>query len=165
VTKATAAFFCLLTAAPLAEAQQVAGPATLDSGTVVRLHWAAGKQKATLLAPLGPKSPTVRYCIYPSNVCGESTLNPPVTRPVAELTRVDVRRGTAARRGALTGAAAGAAGGLLFLLGQALRDAPAMSTGQQVAEVAASASVWGGIGALIGAAGDNWEPVPQKGEP
>jgi hypothetical protein len=88
-----------------------------------------------------------------------------VSRPVTELTRLDVRHGTTARRGALTGAAAGAVGGLLFLLGQALRDAPAMSTGQQVAAVAASTVAWGGIGALIGAAGDNWEPVPQKGEP
>jgi hypothetical protein len=141
-------------------AQETLQPASLDSGTVVRFHWTDGSEKARLVAPLLRGSALVRYCRYPSSVCGESTINPPRTRPIGDLARLDVRRGSRSGRGALIGAGVGTVGGLLVLLGRGLSDAPRLSTGQQIVTVAAPAATWSVLGALIGAASDNWEPVP-----
>jgi hypothetical protein len=132
----------------------------LDSGMVVRLHWNDGTQKARLLAPLRPGSSEVRYCRYPSPVCGPSTINPPQARPVADLTRLEVRRGSRTGRGALVGAGVGAVGGLLIILGHGLSDRPALSGGEQFLAVALTAAVWSGLGALVGASLDNWQAVP-----
>ncbi len=133
----------------------------LDSGTVVRLHWRDGTEKARLLAPLEPGSSVVRYCRYPASVCGVSTINPPQVRSVADLGRLEIRRGSRTGSGALVGAGVGAAGGLLILLGQALSDRPALSGSEQVLIVAFTAAVWSGLGALVGSSLDNWEPVPR----
>jgi hypothetical protein len=141
-------------------AQEAAEPLSLDSGTVVRLHWADGSEKARLLAPLGWNSALVQYCRHPSPVCGESTLNPPRMRPVGDLARLDVRRGSRAGRGALIGAEFGTLGGLIALYTHGLSDAPRLSTDQQMLTVAVIAAAWSALGALIGAASDNWEPIP-----
>jgi hypothetical protein len=138
---------------------QQAQRVTLDSGTVVRLHWNDGKQKARLLAPLGPDSTLVRYCRYPSPVCGVSTSNPPQTRSINDLTRVDARRGSRTGRGALIGAGVGASGSLLMLLGHSLSDRPAPSTEQVVLTSTLIIATWSGLGALVGGSSDNWETV------
>jgi hypothetical protein len=132
----------------------------LDSGSVVRLHWPDGREKARLLAPLEWDSTLVRYCRYPSPVCGPSTINPPRMRPVRELTRVDVRRGSRTVHGALIGAGFGTVGGLFMLWGRGLGDAPPLSSSQRALTVAAFAGVWGAFGALIGAMSDNWAAAP-----
>lgn len=141
-------------------AQSAHEPVTLDSGTVVRLHWAGGSEKARLLAPFGWDSVLVWYCRYPSPVCGESSLNQPRVRPVETLTRLDVRHGSRTRRGMLIGAGFGALGGLLVLQARALGDAPPLTSGQQILTVASLTVAWGAIGALIGAASDDWRTVP-----
>ena len=141
-------------------AQQPQRPSELDSGTVVRLHWAEGREKARLLAPLRWDSGGVRYCHYPSPVCGNATHNPPRMRAVGDLVRVEVRRGGRTKQGALIGAGIGTLGGLVVLIGHGLSDAPALGTRQQVLTVLAPAGLWSAIGALIGAASDHWETVP-----
>jgi hypothetical protein len=86
----TTVFLGLFAVTPLL-AQQAPPPPRLDSGAVVRLHWPDGSERARLLAPLGRDTVLVRYCRYPSPVCGESTLNPRRTRPVGDLARLEVR--------------------------------------------------------------------------
>ena len=147
-------------AAGPAFAQEARPPLDLDSGRVVRLHWTGGTEKARLLAPLEWDSTLVRYCRYPSPVCGASTINPPRMRPVSELTRVEVRRGSRTVRGALIGAGFGSLGGLFVLYAQGFGDGPSLSRNQQVLTVAGIAAGWSAIGALIGAASDNWAPAP-----
>jgi hypothetical protein len=149
----------IFASAPLL-AQAARAPLSLDSGSVVRLHWTDGKEKARLLAPLEWNSTLVRYCRYPSPVCGGSTLNPQRTRPVGELTRLEVRRGSRTGRGALIGAGFGTLGGLVVLCTERLGDGPHLSKGQQVLAVAAFAAAWGGLGTLIGGASDEWATAP-----
>ena len=152
-----------LAATPVLTAQSSAArPARvqLDSGTIVRLRWTGGRERARLLTPLAPDSATVRYCRYPSPVCGGTTLNPVRARPLRELAGLDIRRGSRAGPGALIGAGIGTVGGLLVILGQAFSDRPALSTGDQVLIVASLAGAWAGLGALVGAASDDWARVP-----
>jgi hypothetical protein len=149
-----------LTVTPLL-AQNAQRPSELDSGTVVRLHWPEGREKARLLAPLRWDSGVVRYCRYPSPICGEATTNPPRVRAVGGLARLEVRQGARTKQGALIGAGIGTLGGLVILVGQGLSDAPAPNTGQQVLKVVALAGLWSALGALVGAASDDWEPVPE----
>jgi hypothetical protein len=132
----------------------------LDSGTVVQFHWRDKAEKARLLAPLGPASSEVRYCRYPAPSCGTSDLNPPKARSLTDLTRLDVRKGSQVGRGALLGAAGGLAGGLLIILGYGLSDRPAPLPVHQALIVGSTTVVWTGLGALIGAALDKWQPVP-----
>jgi hypothetical protein len=159
----TLAVFCLLATDGLVAQQSPQHRlerVQLDSGTIVRLHWNDGSEPARLLAPIGPDSSMVRYCRYPSPVCGGSTLNPLRARSVRDLTGLEVRRGSRAGHGALIGAGIGTVGGLLILLGQSLSDRPAISTGEQILTVVAIAVSWAGLGALVGAASDNWASVP-----
>jgi hypothetical protein len=160
----TAAAIALLATTDLSAQQTSRQPGNdwteLDSGTVVRLHWKDGTEKARLLAPFGSDSSLVRYCRYPSPVCGTSTINPPKARPVGDLSLVEIRRGSRVGRGALVGAGVGAVGGLLIILGQGLSDQPAMSGSDQFLTVALTAAVWGGLGALVGSFLDNWQAVP-----
>jgi hypothetical protein len=149
---------CLLVSPLLAQNAQ--RPGELDSSTVVRLHWPEGREKGRLLAPLRWDSDVVRYCRYPSFICGEATSNPPRVRAVSDLARLEVRRGNRMKQGALIGAGIGTLGGLAILVGQGLSDAPAQRTGQQVLTVAALAGLWSALGALVGAASDDWESVP-----
>jgi hypothetical protein len=81
----TAMLLACLAAARLG-AQEISPPSrpALDSGTVVRLHWKDGTEKARLLSPLGPDSSLLRYCRYPSPVCGTSNLNPSQARSVRD---------------------------------------------------------------------------------
>jgi hypothetical protein len=155
----TTVFLGLFAVTPLL-AQQAPPPPRLDSGAVVRLHWPDGSERARLLAPLGRDSVLVRYCRYPSPVCGESTLNPPQTRPAGDLARLEVRRGARTGRGALIGAGFGTLGGLLVLYNQGLSDGPRLSTDQQILTVALIAATWSALGGLIGSASDHWETVP-----
>jgi hypothetical protein len=141
-------------------AQEGRAPLHLDSGSVVRLHWPDGREKARLLAPLEWDSTMVRYCRYPSPVCGRSTINPPRMRPVSELSRVEVRRGSRTVRGALIGAGFGTLAGLFALWARGLGDGPPLSSGQRALTVAGSAAGWSGFGALIGAMSDNWAAAP-----
>jgi hypothetical protein len=146
-------------AATVAVAPRVQAQVVLDSGAVVRLRWTDGAQKARLLAPLGPDSSTVTYCVYPSPICGGSTSNPRLTRPVNALVGLEVRRGSRTGHGAFIGACVGAIGSLVVLARDAYSDRPAASTGHQVLTAALITGVWSGLGALVGAASDNWEPV------
>lgn len=141
-------------------AQARLDPVRLDSGTVVRLHWNDGTEKARLLAPLG-KDSLVRFCGYPASSCGSTSLNPVRVRPLSELSSLELRRGAQTGRGALIGAGVGAAGGLLLLLSYSLSDRLAPSVSEQVLTVGFTTAVWSGLGALVGASLDNWEAVPR----
>lgn len=57
---------------------------------------------AMLLAP-APDSSLVRYCRYPSPVCGTSNLNPSQARSVRDLTSREIGRGSRSGQGALVG--------------------------------------------------------------
>jgi hypothetical protein len=124
------------------------------------MHSLDGQEKGLLLAPFDSGSALVRYCRYPSPACGESTLNPPRSRPTTDLTRIEVRRGSRTGRGALIGAAFGALGGLVVLYGRGFGDAPATNSSEQVGTVVALAATWALVGGLIGAMSDKWEEVP-----
>jgi hypothetical protein len=156
----TAAFLGIFAVLPL-HAQERGHPISLDSGTVVRLRWLDGREKAVLLAPLDTDSAMVRYCRYPSPVCGKATINPPRARSIDQLAGVDVRRGSHTVRGALIGAAGGTVGLLVLmrLAAGGIGDGPQLSGGEQAGALALMAGVWGGIGALIGASSDKWQPV------
>jgi hypothetical protein len=161
----SAALIALLSATPLT-AQETSPKVAhdrigLDSGTVVRFHWINGTEKAMLLAPFGPESSLVRYCRYPAPACGTSDLNPSRARSLSDLSRLEVRQGSQVGRGALIGAGVGALGGLLLILGYSLSDRVAPSTSEQVLTVGLTTAVWSGLGALIGASLDSWEPVSQ----
>jgi hypothetical protein len=152
-----------LVATPVLAAQDSAAkPARvqLDSGSIVRFRWTDGLERARLLAPLTPDSVTVRYCRYPSPVCGAATINPVRIKSVGELTGLEVRHGSRSGHGALVGAGIGTGLGLLGLLAYAVRDTPALSTRDQLVFVVVSAGVWAGLGALVGAASDDWARVP-----
>lgn len=158
--RCTLILLSLLAALPLL-AQDAHQPVSLDSGTVVRLFWIDGSEKARLLSPFSWDTPLLRFCRYPSPVCGDSPLNPTRVRPVEALTRLDVRHGSRTGRGALIGAGFGMLGGVFVINIRGLGDVPPLSTGQQILTVAGTTAVWSVIGALIGAASDNWQTVPR----
>jgi hypothetical protein len=129
----------------------------LDSGTVVRLHWAGSRPvRATLLTPLGPQTDTVRFCRYPSPQCGPASINPPRERSLAGLERIEVRqRGRIGRR-ALFGAGIGVlVGGVALGMAESLGETR-LSTGRQLVLMSVSVASISAIGALLDLGSDRW---------
>ena len=137
-----------------AQAAPLADP--LPAGAVVRLTWrGTAPIRARLLAPLPPTSAVVVYCRYPAPDCAGPSPRDTVQQPTAGLERVELRRGTQVRRGAVIGALAGAAGALVVLVGTA-EQRRAGESGRAVALVIGTGLLWGGFGALIGSGHDRW---------
>ena len=140
--------------------QEPAGSQPIPSGTAVRLTWAENQREAAvLLAPLDATTETLRYCQYPAPACLTYAPSDTLQRPIADLRFVEIRHGNQAKRGAIIGAAAGAGGTVLVILGTA-EARPAGQTGRAVFTVLAYGAIWGALGALIGSGFDQWIPAP-----
>jgi hypothetical protein len=136
----------------------------LDSGAVVRLTWAGrGAVRATLLAPVGPRTDTVVYCRYPSPRCGGTSVNPVRSEPAAGLERIEVRRRGRVGRRALVGGGVGVlAGGLVLGMAESLGERR-LSAGRQVVLMGVSMVSVSAIGALLDLGSDRW--VVEGGSP
>ena len=132
-----------------------------DSGAVLRLTWAGSRPlRATLLAPLGPQSDTVRYCRYPSPQCGVGSINPARQQSVAGLERIEVRqRGRIGHR-TLLGAGIGVlVGGVMLGMAESLGERQ-LSPGRQMVLMSASVVSVSAVGALLDLVSDRWTVAP-----
>jgi hypothetical protein len=149
-----------LTGRTLLRAQAAPLRQPLDSGAVVRLTWRAdGRELARLVAPLGPKSDSVRFCRAPVAGCGLGSVNPVRSRPAGDLARVEVPHGSHLLTGALGGAAVGTLFGL-YMLGALNADETHPGTGRKLAAVGFAFGVPTAIGAMAGSGGHDWIDAP-----
>lgn len=159
----------LAAALSLVAAQVLSGPVgaqaplvlvPLDSGTAVRLQLTAGtKVTGRLLARFGEDSTRFLYCPSLRVACDGVAHSPRVT-PAPEVTRVEMQRGTHARRGAFMGAgiALGVAAAACVLVEQLGCDP---SDGSFFSYVALPVGFLGaGFGALIGGSVPKWAVAP-----
>lgn len=133
---------------------------TLDSGAVVRFRLPSGRRIAgKLIAPFAPDSRRLRFCLYPAPPCvvgGERYSE----RLAADLSRLEVRRGTQAIPGLAVGTGLGIGMGFLAAdFGESM-DETHYSTGKKVRIVALWTFFWAGLGLLIGRGLDRWSSVP-----
>jgi hypothetical protein len=154
----------VLTLVRAAAAQQPLLTAPLDRGTVARLHLFSGATETVrLVDPFGPGSATLTSCPFQARPCGPEPDPLRVTRPAADVERMDVRVGSKAGQGFLIGAAIGFALGVASArLAAGLCDCPANSGNSGIAVLypITGIVVWGGIGALIGSGSSKWRPAP-----
>ena len=161
----TVALACVL--APFAAAAQE-GPAraTLDSGTLVRMHPASGAPfRGRLVQPLTPSSALIQICRNPGPACVDPSDTSTVRRiPTAALIGLDVQRGTNSATGALWGALIGIAAGKLTseIVGSLCGgETGNRDCGPSGAEYAAIGGVtFGIIGGIIGGGKPKWSPAP-----
>jgi len=137
--------------------------ATIDSGTLVRMHPATGAPvRGRLVRPLTPSSTFVHYCRYPAPPC----TNPADTTAIQQvstttLQRLEVQRGSQWATGALTGGLVGAGLGLLVGLASnsLCEDSSGCGPGTGV-YMLSGAVLFGGLGAMIGSGSIKWGPAP-----
>lgn len=140
--------------------------ATIDSGTLVRMHPATGAPfRGRLVQPLTPSSPFVQFCRNPGPACADPSDTSAVRRvPTASLVALDVQHGTKWASGALWGALIGIAAGKLVseVVGSVCGgETGNRDCGPSGAEYAAIGAVtFGVIGALIGGGKPKWSPAP-----
>ena len=140
----------------LAMSQQPLVPRTLDSGTVVRLHVESGDRTVgKLLVPFGLDSTRLRFCQYPAPPC-----TPGGTRYgeylSEQIRRLEIHRGTAAKRYAIIGAIVGLP---LGILGRALAESNAeqdLPLTQNVAILVTPSAILALVGALVGGNVHSW---------
>ncbi|MGH7673693.1 MAG: hypothetical protein ACREMV_00350 [Gemmatimonadales bacterium] len=142
-------------------AQEPLVTAPLDRGTVVRLHLFSGATEAVrLVAPFEPASVALTYCPFNARPCGPAPDPLRVTRPAADVERMDVRVGSKAGEGFLIGAALGLALGVASArLSGGLCECRTGSSDDVLYPIAGTL-VWGGIGALLGSGSSRWGPAP-----
>ena len=135
---------------------QTARPFTLDSGTVVRLQLHSGlREKGKLFSPYAADSSRVRYCHYPAPPCrvGDERYR---EKSASEVSSVEVRRGTAWLPGLVIGGFVGLAfGALVVEFAEDVGESP-VSTGEKVRAIGGGTILFGGLGALIGTAFEQW---------
>lgn len=145
-----------------ASAQDSLVPATLDSGTLVRVHPVSGADyRGRLLAPLAPSSDVIALCRGRGARCtdpGDSASMRQI--PTASVSRIEVARGTQSATGAAVGGAFGLAFGVLA--GAATGACVGGDCGGPSAEaiMAGSIVMFALIGALVGAGIPAWGPPP-----
>jgi hypothetical protein len=133
----------------------------VDSGRIVRLHTATDVTVGRLLAPLSHTDSLVHFCRYPGPPC----LDPGDARaiPVAEVLHLDLRQGSAARKGALIGGIIGAVVGALGgVVTAGLTDCTHCGSAETYAVRGAllTGAVGAGIGALFGSTSLHWKVGP-----
>ena len=137
-------------------AQAPVRPFQLDSGTVVRLQLRSGvREKGKLLSPYGPDSSRLRYCHYPAPPCrvGDERYR---DQPTSDVSKVEVRRGSAWLPGLAIGGVVGVAfGALVVAFAESVGESP-VSTGEKARAIAGGTLVFGGLGALVGSAFERW---------
>lgn len=137
---------------------------TLDSGTLVRLHFDSGSVVAgRLLAPLAADSGTIRYCLYPRPRCTAMAGRNYAEASTASIRHIEVQRGTHAVRGAIIGAAVGAAALIVMSYAAGLGAKTPSEVGgvaQWTLGLAVGLAFPAGIGALFGSQSPRWGPAP-----
>jgi len=156
------AMLCAIAPARLA-AQDSLVHATIDSGTLIRMHPAVGAPvRGRLVRPLSPSSTIIQFCRYPAPPC----TNPTDTAAIQQLStsslhRLEVQRGSQWATGAFTGGLIGAGLGLLAgLVSNGLcEDSSGCGPGTGV-YMGVGAVIFGGLGAMIGSGSIEWGPAP-----
>ena len=145
----------LLLTGPGAWGQKPLLTRTLDSATIVRLHFVNdGVAEGPLLAPFGPTMPTLRYCPALSRSCNA------VAVPTATLSRLEIQTGTRATRGFLLGTLlAGVVITPLVYIGGSFSQGE--TRGSLLAKgIGLSVIIGGGLGLLIGHSDRTWSSPP-----
>jgi hypothetical protein len=137
--------------------------ATIDSGTLVRMHPTSGEPiRGRLVQPLGPSSVVVQFCRYPAPPC-TNPLDSTVIRslPMSSLTRLDVQRGSHWDSGAaIGGLVGGALGWLIGAFANGMCESPNGCGPPTAAYFAIGAATFGALGAFIGGGSPKWGPAP-----
>jgi len=156
------AMLVALVPAPLT-AQDSLVHATIDSGTLVRMHPSTGASiRGRLVQPLSPSSTIIRYCRYPAPAC----TNPADTTairslPTAGIQRLEVQRGSEWFTGALTGGLVGAGLGLLVgAFANGLCEDTSGCGPPTGVYLGVGALGFGALGAMIGSGSIKWGPAP-----
>jgi hypothetical protein len=135
--------------------------ATVDSGTLIRMHPDSGPYlRGRLVAPLTPTSTLVHVCRYPAPPCTPQSDSSAFQRiPTSSLARIDVQEGNNWVNGAMVG---GLIGGFLFGLAGAFANGMCEES-EGCASVPAYVMVGGvsigALGALIAGASPRWRPA------
>ncbi len=144
------AFFCL---AGTGAAQGTRSAFPLDSGRDVRVTTLAERMTGRLQAPFSRNDQTLRFCAGAAAECAARSI------PTNDLLRLEVRRGSHAKAGAIIGGIAGAVvGGFFGYLITGFCDAadcPSTGQGLVVGGLIGGAS-GGATGGLIGALVPRW---------
>jgi hypothetical protein len=136
--------------------------ATVDSGTLIRMHPDSGPYlRGRLIAPLTPTSALVHVCRYPAPPCTpESDTSAFQQIPTSSLARIDLQEGTTWVNGAIIG---GGVGGLLgAFIGGFGASMCEQSDGCGVSALGiglVGMVAGGGVGAVIGTAFPRWRPA------
>jgi hypothetical protein len=153
-------FLCLCapTAGVLA-AQGSPVPASIDSGTLIRMHQAEGAPiRGRLLRPLDSTSTLVQFCRYPAPRCTSESAPAAFGKlPVESIVRVDVQRGSRWATGAVIGGVIGGVlGGLLGAVVNGLCESADGCGPSTAGYITIGAIGFGGFGALFGSAFPKW---------
>lgn len=144
----------LLVAFPLA----AQAPVAADSGTLIRMHTAAGPVIGRLTSGLSATDNVVRFCAYPGPPCdmqgGAAGLR---TLSLDAVSRIELSRGTYSKRGAAIGGVIGALiGGGIGSFGAAMCGCRSQATGIVLGGLT-TGLLFAGIGALIGTGFPMWD--------
>jgi hypothetical protein len=136
--------------------------ATIDSGTLIRMHPVAGSPvKGRLLQPLGPSSTVVQYCRYPAPPCTPPIDSADVGRyPMASLTRIEVQRGSHWAVGAAAGGALGVLIGGLVAVAVAIGCGEAGDCPSGAVVMGIPIALFGAMGGFIGSGSPKWVAAP-----
>ena len=146
----------MLASPSVATAQAQPLTQVIDSGSLARLTWDGGaRHRVRLLAPLGPTSDSVRFCLYPAATCRPGSMSSGQIRTRADLVQVEVPRGTHLQRGTLIGAGIGLLTSL-WLVGWLDSDETGPSTGRKLLVGGLAFSVPTALGALLGGSSEVW---------
>ena len=150
-----------LTPADLA-AQDSLVRATIDSGTLIRMHPAAGSPvRGRLIQPLRPSSTVVLFCRSPAPPCNTSSDSAAFGQvPTSSLDRLEVQRGSHWPIGAAIGGVVGLViGGLAEALASMdCNESGSCPTGGVILGV--STVLFGAMGAFVGSGSPKWGPAP-----
>jgi len=136
--------------------------ASIDSGTLVRMHPASGASvRGRLIQPLTPSSVFIQYCRYPARPCTNPTDTAAFGQvPVASIQRLEVQQGSKWATGAVYGGIFGAIlGGAFGAAMNGLCDTSDCGS-SVVVDAAVSGMFFAIIGGMIGNGSPKWVPAP-----
>lgn len=132
-------------------------PVTADSGTLVRMHTAAGPVVGRLTAGLTATDSVVRFCAYPGPPCDrQGGLEGRRALSRDAISRIELSQGNHGKRGAVIGGVFGALiGGGLGSFAAAMCSCRSQAVGVVTGGVA-TGLVFAGIGATLGSGFPRW---------
>ena len=143
-------------------AQNTLVRATVDSGTLIRMHPTAGSYlRGRLIRPLTPTTTEIDVCRYPAVPCDAKSDSTAYQRvPTASLARIEVQRGTRWETGAFIG---GVIGGMLGAMAGAFANSMCDTSDGCTSIMGAAllgVTTVGAFGALIGSSQPDWAAAP-----